>query len=182
MKLVTLDATRRRDIGQIILLAAGFFVLVAISVASVLLVNKARNDSALVVHTVEVENAINALLLEIRRTESAVRGYLLTRGQEFLDDYETAVAAIIPELTKLVKLTADNPVQSEHLKKLRDAIDTRLSHFNREMEFVKKGQPANATALVREAAAGPTSATIRDIGEAMRVEEHRLFAVRTANA
>ena len=68
------DAARRRAIVQILLLAAGFLVLVAISTASVLLVNKARSDNALVVHTVEVENQINALLLEIRRAESAARG------------------------------------------------------------------------------------------------------------
>ena len=68
------DAPRRRAIGQILLLAAGFLVLVAISAASVLLVNKARSDNAWVVHTVEVENQINALLLEIRRAESAARG------------------------------------------------------------------------------------------------------------
>ena len=82
---MTPDATRRRAIGQILLLAAGFLVLVAISVGSVLLVNKARDDNAWVVHTVEVENQINALLLEIRRAESAARGYLLTCGPRFPD-------------------------------------------------------------------------------------------------
>ena len=39
---------------QILLLAAGFLVLVAISGASVLFVNKARDDHAWVTHTVEV--------------------------------------------------------------------------------------------------------------------------------
>src|SRR4029453_14169494 len=78
------DAVRRRAIGQILLPAAGFLVLVAISTASVLLVNKAREDNALVVQTVEVENSINALLLEIRRAESAARAYLLTRWPQFL--------------------------------------------------------------------------------------------------
>ena len=68
---MTPDATRRRAIGQILLLAAGFLVLAAISTASVLLVNKARNDSGLVVHTVEVQSQINALLLDVRRAESA---------------------------------------------------------------------------------------------------------------
>ena len=43
---MTPDATRRRAIGQILLLAAGFLVLVAISATSVILVNKARDDSA----------------------------------------------------------------------------------------------------------------------------------------
>ena len=49
---MALDASRRRAMGQILLLAAGFLVLVAISMASVLLVNKAREDSALVVRTI----------------------------------------------------------------------------------------------------------------------------------
>src|SRR5271156_4969066 len=121
---VTPDATRRRAIGQILLLAAGFLVLVAISIASVMLVNRARSDSGWVVHTVEVENQTNALLLEIRRAESAARGYLLTRGDEFLAEHEAAVADIMPELDKLGALTRDNPAQVENNRKMRAAIET----------------------------------------------------------
>jgi signal transduction histidine kinase len=182
MTLVTLDATRRRAIGQILLLAAGFLVLVAISTASVFLVNKAREDSGLVVHTVEVENQINTLLLQIRRAESAARGYLLTSGPEFLSDHETAVATIIPDVDKLAQLTADNPAQIESVGKLRTAIDMRLGQFAREMDFVKRDQPAGAVALVREAAGDNTSTMIRELALTMRAEEERLFALRTVNA
>ena len=65
--------SRRRSTLQILLLSAGFFVLVAVSVASVLLVNKAREDNAWVVHTVEVEGQVANLLLDVRRAESATR-------------------------------------------------------------------------------------------------------------
>jgi signal transduction histidine kinase len=167
---------------QILLLTAGFLVLVAISVASVLLVNKARDDSGLVVHTVEVENQTNALLLEIRRAESAARGYLLTSGPEFLRDHEDALAEIHPDLDKLAHLTLDNPVQVENVRKMRAAIETRLGQFEQEMQFVKLGQQDKATQLVREAAAGDTNTTIRDVGEAMRDEEIRLLGLRTVNA
>jgi signal transduction histidine kinase len=175
-------AARRRAIVQIVLLAAGFLVLVAVSTASVLLVNKARSDNALVVHTVEVENSINALLLEIRRAESAARAYLLTSWPEFLTDHEIAVANIIPDAEKLARLTSDNPVQVETVKKLRAAIETRLDQFAREVKFDKQGEPDNAAALVREAAADNTNGTIRDLATAMFAEENRLFLVRTANA
>src|SRR5882724_7661471 len=174
--------SRRRALGQILLLSAGLLVLVAVSVASVLLVNKARGDSALVVHTIEVENQTNALLLEIRRAESAARGYLLTSGPAFLADHEQAVAAIIPDIDKLSTLTTDNPYQTENVKRLRVAIETRLDQFAREVKFLKAGEPQNAIALVREAAAGDSTATIRDVVDAMRAEEDRLFALRTANA
>jgi signal transduction histidine kinase len=167
---------------QILLLTAGFLVLVAISVASVLFVNKARDDSGWVVHTVEVENQTNALLLEIRRAESAARGYLLTSGPEFLRDHEDAVAQVHPDLDKLAGMIGDNPAQRENIRKMRAAIDIRLGQFAQEMAFVKQGEPAKATDLVREVAAGDTTSTIRDVGEAMRDEEIRLLGLRTVNA
>src|ERR1700692_1559230 len=173
---------RRRAIGQILLLAAGFLVLVAISASSVILVNQARKDNGLVVHTVEVENQINTLLLEIRRAESGVRGYLLTRGPEFLSDHQAAVAATLPAVEKLARLTADNPVQTENTGKLRSAVEARLDQFAKEMNFLKQNQPEGAVALVREAAASNTSGAIRDVALAMRAEENRLFAVRADNA
>jgi len=168
--------------GQILLLSAGFVVLVVISAASVVLVNKSREDNAWVVHTIEVENQTNALLLEIRRAESAARGYLVTMGPEFLADHNQAVTAILPDLEKLERLTADNPLQVENIKKLRAAIETQLDQFTRELKFIKQGSPARATALVREAAARDTTSAIRDLASAMRIEEERLFNLRVANA
>jgi signal transduction histidine kinase len=168
--------------GQILLLAAGFLVLVAISAASVLLVNKARDDSGWVVHTVEVESQTSTLLLEIRRAESSARGYLLTKGPEFLDDHQAAVDAIDPEIGKLADLTHDNPAQVESIKQLRAAVATRLGQFAEEIDLVKNNKADSATALVREASANDTTSTIRDISDAMRAEEERLLARRTASA
>jgi signal transduction histidine kinase len=161
---------------------AGFLVLVAISVTSVILVNKAREDNGWVVHTVEVENQINTVLLEIRRAESAARGYLLTLGPQFLADHEAAVAAAIPDLDRLAQLTSDNPAQVANVGRLRPAIEQRLSQFAQEMEFVKRNELANATELVRQAAASNNSGAIRDVATAMLAEETRLFAQRTEKA
>ena len=157
-------------------------MLVAISTSSVIFVDQAREDSGLVVHTVEVENQINALLLEIRRAESTARGYLLTLGPEFLRDHEAAVATIIPAVGKLAQLTADNSVQVENVKKLRMAVEVRLDQFAKEMSFIKQNQPAGAVALVREATAGNSSGAIRDVALAMRAEEEHLFTARNIAA
>ena len=69
-------------------------MLVAVSVASVLLVNKAREDNAWVVHTVEVESQVANLLVDIRRTESATRAYLLTSAPQYLSEYRSAAAGL----------------------------------------------------------------------------------------
>ncbi len=180
--LLTLDATRRRAMGQILLLAAGFLVLVAISTSSVLLVNKSREDSGWVVHTVEVENQISTLLLEIRRAESAERGYLLTTEPRFLAEHEAAVAAVRTDLDKFTALTGDNPVQTDNISRLRAPIEGRLQEFTKAMDLAKQNDLAGGIAVLREADADDSVRRISDIAAAMRAEENRLFALRTATA
>jgi signal transduction histidine kinase len=143
---VTSDARRIRALWQILLLAAGFLVLAAISAASALLVDRSRSDSAAVVHTIEVQDQTNALLLNIRRAESAARGYLLTSQPEFLADHRAAVAMIRSKLDALGRLTAASPVQTENVGKLRVAIEAQLDRFAGEMHLVESGDRAGALA------------------------------------
>jgi signal transduction histidine kinase len=178
----TSETKRRRAMWHILLLTAGFLVLVAISAASVLFVNKAREDNSWVVHTIEVENQTNTLLLEVRRAEGSARGYLVTSDADFRTDYEQAAAAIPAELDQLSYLTGDNPTQVANIGKLRAAIQARLDEFAQEMELVKSGGPTSIAALVRRSTANDTSSTIRDVSNAMLAEENRLFALRTTSA
>jgi signal transduction histidine kinase len=180
--MVTADATRRRAVGQILLLAAGLFVLVAISAASVVLVTQSRKDNAWVVHTVEVENQLSTLLLQIRRAESAARGYLLTSEPRFLAEHEAAAASILPDIDKLTQLAADNPVQSENATQLRTPVEARLAEFAKAIEFVKRNDIAGGIAMLREAGASDSVRRIGEISRAMHAEEERLFASRTATA
>lgn len=179
---MTAEAQRRRAFWQILLFAAGLVVLTVISAGSVYLVNKARDDNKRVVHTIEVENQVNALLLEVRRAESGLRGYHLSVGPEFQAEYEKAVAAIIPALDRVTRLTRDNPAQRENIEKLSTAIETRLGQFAREIAAIKQGQPDMAMALAREAAADGATTTIGSVVGAMIGEEERLFRVRSENA
>ncbi|WP_291855284.1 ATP-binding protein [Bradyrhizobium sp.] len=179
---MTPEARRRRTAGQILLLAAALSVLVAISAFSVALVSKARTDSGLVVRTVEVESYVIALLLDIRRAESAARGYMLTLRPDFLRDHDSAVANILPGLETLTQLTRDNPIQVENCRKMRSAVEIRLGQFAQQMDLIKQGDPGSAITLVREAADAGSGASIREIGRAMRAEEDRQFVARTATA
>jgi signal transduction histidine kinase len=175
-------STRRRSIGQILLLATGFLVLVAISASSVILVNQAREDSGWVVHTVEVENQIATLLLEIRRAESAARAYLLNGQANFLTEHESAVAAILPGLDKLAKLTNDNPLQTENMKKLRPAVEARMSEFAKAVGLVKQNDTPSAVAMLPQTGNGAAVQAINDAARAMRAVEEKLFFERTRTA
>ncbi|MGY4454481.1 CHASE3 domain sensor protein [Bradyrhizobium sp. i1.3.1] len=179
---MTTEAQRRRSMWQILLFSAGLLVLTVISAGSVYLVNKARDDSKWVIHTIEAENQINALLLEIRRAESAARGYLLTQGADFKADHEKAVGAIIPALDKLTRLTRDNPDQRGNIEKLSAAIEIRLGQFKQELDFIAQNRPDQAIAQVREAASTDTTAEISKVAVSMIHEEERLFRLRSVNS
>jgi signal transduction histidine kinase len=168
--------------SQILLLAAGFLVLVAVSATSVILVDQAREDSGWVVHTVEVENQISTLLLEIRRAESGARGYLLTSDPRFLAEYNAAVAGVLADADRLSKRASDNPVQVENNKRLRPPILARLAELEKIIDLVKHNDAAGGLALLRQAGADDSVARIDDVAEAMRAEENELFALRTATA
>ena len=179
---MTAEAQRRRALWQVLLLSAGLLVLIAISVTSVLLVNKARDASGLVVHTVEVESQLSSLLLEIRRAESATRAYLLTSAPQFLAEYETAAGNILPAADQLARITSDNPAQVQNCAKLRQAIEQRLTEFARGIDRIKNNDVATSVKVLRDGTATDAVRAIADVGRAMRAEEDRLFAMRTRDA
>jgi len=157
-------------------------VLVAISTTSVVLVNQSRKDNGWVVHTVEVENQMNTLLLDVRRAESATRGFMLTSEPRFRTEYEAASAAVIANANKLREVSRDNPVQVENLKRLQQPLDARLEEFAKTIDLVNRHNAAAAVAILREDSADNVTQRMNDIVEDMRAEENRLFEQRTRTA
>jgi CHASE3 domain sensor protein len=173
---------KRRPIVQIVLLSAGLLILLGISASSIYLVYRLHGDTALVAHTLEVENQISIALLQMRRAESAERGYLLTGRPEFLDEFKQAEAMVRPAYDQLKRLSADNPVQVNLLAKALPLVDRRLSEFNTVIALADSGQRDEATRIVNENAVRRTTTELRDIGDAMRTQEQQLWVLRTADA
>jgi signal transduction histidine kinase len=180
--LVTLDATRRRAIGQILLLAAGLVVLTVISAGSVYLVNQAREDARWVVHTVEVENQVALTQLQMRRAESAQRGYLLTLLPAFQSDFEQAASQVPPTLTKLAQLTGDNPLQRRLFEEFRPLANRQIEEFRKTIELARTQRLDDAARIVREGDGRDAMNHINELANQMRAEEDHLFTLRTANA
>jgi signal transduction histidine kinase len=180
--IVTPDATRRRAIGQILLLAAGLVVLTAISAGSVYLVNKARDDARWVVHTVEAENQISFTQLQLRRAESAQRGFLLTLQPNFQTDFEEAASQLAPALTRLGQLISDNPVERQLLGQMVALSNQRIEEFRQTIELARTQRLNDAAKIVREDVGREAMNRIYDLAGRMRAEEDRLFVLRTTSA
>jgi hypothetical protein len=179
---VTFDATRRRAIGQILLLAAGLVVLTIISAGSVYLVTQAREDARWVLHTVEVENQVSLMQLQLRRAESAQRGYISTLLPDFLTDFENATAQFAPAMQRLRELTRDNPEQMHFLDDMTPLTDARIAEFRKTIALAQTKHIDDAAEIVREGIGRDAMNRINDLAGQMRAEEDRLFALRTASA
>jgi signal transduction histidine kinase len=179
---VTPDATRRRAIGQIVLLAAGLVVLTVISAGSVHLVNQARDDARRVVHTVEVESQISLAQLQLREAESAQRGYLSTLLPTFQADFEEAASQLTPTLRRLSQFTADNPVQKRILGEMIPLCNQRIEEFRETIALAQTEHVTDAARIVREGTGRDAMSHIDDLAGQMRAEEDRLFALRNRNA
>jgi signal transduction histidine kinase len=173
---------RRRAIGQILLLAAGLVVLTVISAGSVYLVNRAREDARWVVRTVESENQISFTQLQLRRAESAQRGFVLTLQPNFQTDFEEAASQIPPALTRLSELTSDNPTQKRVLDQMIPLSHQRIEEFRKTIELARTQRLNDAAQIVREDVGRAAMNHIYDLAGEMRAEEDRLFVLRTTNA
>jgi signal transduction histidine kinase len=179
---VTPDVQRRRAMGQVLLLAAGVVVLTVISAGSVYLVNQAREDARWVVHTVEVENQVSLVQLQLRRAESAQRGYLSTSLADFQTDFEEAASKLAPALTRLSQLTSDNPLQRRLLQEIVPLATQRIDEFRGTIELAQAQRLNDAATIVREGNGRNAMKHIDDLAGQMRAEEDRLFVERTTNA
>ena len=173
---------RRRAIGQILLLAAGLVVLTVISAGSVYLVNRAREDARSVLHTLEVENQISLVQLQLRRAESAQRGYLSTLRSDFQSDFEAAGSRLIPALQRLSELSSDNPVQKRLVDEMLSLGNERIEEFRRIIELARTERIDDAAQIVREGIGRAAMRHIDDLASQMRAEEDRLFIERTTSA
>ena len=172
----------RRSAIQIGLMTVGMLILLGIGMSSLYLVFQLREDVADVAHTLEVENQISIVLLEIRRAESSERGYLLTSRPGFLRDFRAAATETPPALQRLRELTSDNPTQARLLDEVTPLIEQRLAEFNTVIEHAVNGRQDQALQIVAENAERRITAEIRDTLSEMRKEEESLHKIRSAEA
>ncbi|HEY9636194.1 MAG TPA: PAS domain S-box protein [Coleofasciculaceae cyanobacterium] len=90
----------------------------------------------LVQHTQKVRLEVQRLLTALLDAESAGRGYEITRRQEFITSYKSAIADIPDSLDQLNQLVADNPSQTQRLQEIRVLATARVTILKRFVQLV----------------------------------------------
>ena len=104
-----------------IITVIGFGLLVAAASRVLIGLIRSRDADLLVLHTIDVRQSAQTLLIATRDAESSVRSYLLSSDNEDLEPFEPALAKVAQELDTLKQLTVDNSIQQIRDRKAQKA-------------------------------------------------------------
>jgi signal transduction histidine kinase len=157
-------------------------VLLALSgIAAVLTFANLRRSEQRVDHSHAVQVALAKVESVVARAGRARLGYVLTRDEKFLPEYEIN-ASLIPKLVQsLTELTKDNAVQQANCKRLADFTIERLQVWEESVSATKRGQLLPAAAVTSKQVTS-FGAQVAELTAAMNEEESRLLAERQSIA
>jgi signal transduction histidine kinase len=163
-----------------ILLAVGFLTLIALSLASIWLHERAQQDAerALAAHALEAK--LVSLLLDLRRAESSQRGYLLSGAPQFLVTHRPAMDAVPRGLAEIEAALANNPVQREAFATLKPQVIEKLDELRETIRRYDTGDTAGAIALFKTNAGRQYMENITAIVGRMQEEGERQLALESA--
>jgi len=145
-------------------------------VASGLVQRQVNNTRESVQHTQEVRLEAQEVLRLLVDAETGVRGYGLTRQEEFLEPYRQAVQQLPVSLQRLSQLVRD-PSQVERQQAIERWVDLRLALLRRNIALVNANQDRlNSAAFIERLREGKTAMdTIRaQISQFIAIEEQHL--------
>ncbi len=160
-------------------LVLGFLVLVGVAGASAWLVSRDQDYTEWVNHTYTVERHLSRFGILFERAEAAERGYLLTRGPDFMRTYHQAASGLHDELETVQALTADNPVQQRNVAEMEPLLAQNLDALGAAFQGAEASEGAPQGLASKLNGDQVLVERTRSLLEAMVGEENRLLERRT---
>jgi hypothetical protein len=182
---MALAATKeRRSLPNLqpFLLGVGFVLLVAISISTVFLVDRAATDSRELAQTLTVQNKLSNILLALRRAESSQRGYLFTDEPSYLTDYQRAEPETKQLVAELRQLSKDNPERQSMLDRASPLLDAKFAEMRETIELNGSGHRDQARAEVLGGRGRDVMDRLREMIDMAIANESHLVDVRRAQS
>jgi signal transduction histidine kinase/CheY-like chemotaxis protein/CHASE3 domain sensor protein len=127
-------------------------------------------------HTHQVIGKLNELTTLQADMESGARGYVVTGDDSFLAPYQVAKPQLGTQLDDLIQMTADNPVQTDRLKRVRSLQLAWEAYAQQVIDVRRAG--GDAASIVKSAAGKQLSDRVRAEVLAGRGNEQTLLTDR----
>ncbi|HYH04775.1 MAG TPA: methyl-accepting chemotaxis protein [Bacillota bacterium] len=98
-------------------------ILIVLSVSTYVNLQKYDGITAINVHTYDVLDQLNAMLVDMINMETGQRGFGITGEEAFLEPYKLGKGNFTEHFNKAKELTSDNPKQQELLGQIKIAAD-----------------------------------------------------------
>lgn len=92
---------------------------------------------AWVQHTQQVRLETKQLLTALVNAETGVRGYGMTRREDFLEPYQIALKVIPESLQQLERLVQDNQDQTQRFKKISHLVNQNLDNLAQKLQLLQ---------------------------------------------
>jgi signal transduction histidine kinase len=159
--------------------SAGLLLLFVAFATVVLTLILNQRSNLTVTHTYQVVDRLKQLELYVERSETGLRGYLISPHPDRVRTYQLNSAGIQPTADRLAWLTSDNPVEVENIRQLRPLLTSELQTSGAIIRQGLNGDLEGARrTFATEVARGRVN-RIRAITSAMRAEETGLLAQRS---
>lgn len=139
------------------------------------------NDQELVAHTNDVLFNMEKILSELRDSENAQRGYLISLNEEFLESYWGGRDRTLNRLDEARKLTLDNVSQQMKFDSLVSLINYRFDLLDERIKMGPRPADVYRSSEVTRTGMG-VMGKISDMIERMKKNEVELLKYRKTNA
>ena len=154
-----------------VVIPAGFLLVLVAMIGVALFLIRSRQADLLVVHTLQVQQSAETLLIDIRDAETNKRSFLLTGAPDYMQSFLAAMKAIPEELDRLRALTLDNPAQQARVGALGKLVGAKLDEFNRTHALIEASQPDAALVILNSAESRKLITDIRNnISDVLKTE------------
>ncbi len=181
--MLTMPGLRVTKVQEYDLKLALIFILCLVAViflgAQIIFQNMNFLDShRRVTHTLAVQVLTDDILINAIEGSSAVRGYAIGGNPVFLKPYEQMRNSLMSQYDNLARLTADNPVQTENLIPLKEALRERLEESARQIRIYQEESQASAQRRISDGFGRNINERIDAAVTKIVDEENRLLVAR----
>ena len=163
-------------------LAAASFILVQVGYSVSERSQAYVEDSHWLDRTHENLSLIQSLYAAIKDAESAQRGFLLTGTSELEDEFFAAIPRVHGLVARLEQALADNPEQSERMRALKAATQSRLDIAMDILRRYREHGFDSAREEVSKSEGKRLMTEIAEISDVMQSEERRELAERNRSS
>ncbi len=136
------------------------------------------DSEALVAHTREVQTVLEDLSSRLFQVTNSRRGFIITGDESFLNDYQTAAAAIPLQLDRLRGLTSDRSWQQRELAELQTDVQAQLDLIKNSLDAGLQGTSSSDREIQITRHSAAIAARVQTTLQKMRDEENLLLEQR----